>query len=223
VSYRPYNLKAVPKIKPPRPKAKPAIKVTPEKSLEIGIRNFKLPSRYPERFSTYGEYKNDKGVEVPLLHRDRVTRILREIHDELQPVVKKFKLYYACLSENHPIRGKAAMTSRIPLKFEAVESPVFAHYIQLRVRNRLAPNDPAQFYNKATLLAIMFHEIAHISHMNHGKAFMLFLRDIFAFANRLGLIPKQETHQLPSCRDWEKLIFEKRGRVTDEELLLLLE
>mmetsp|Transcript_13241 Transcript_13241/g.24810 ORF Transcript_13241/g.24810 Transcript_13241/m.24810 type:complete len:325 (-) Transcript_13241:831-1805(-) len=224
VSYRPYKLKTVARPVQPKHRPKPTpIKVTPEKSLEIGLRNFKLPSRYPERFSTYCDYKNENGVEVPLLHRDKVSRILREIHDELQPIVKKFKLFYACLSENHPTRGKAAMTSRIPLKFEDVETPVYAHYIQLRVRSRQAPNDPAQFYNKATLLAIMFHEMAHILHMNHGKGFMLLLRDIFAYASRLGMIPKQEKHQLPSCRDWEKLIFEKRGKVADDELALMFD
>lgn len=223
VSFRPYQLKTTKAI-PPQIKTKPKpIKVTPEKSLEIGVRNFRLPSRYPDRFSTYCDYINDKGVEIPLLHRDKVSRILQEIHDGLQPLVKKFKLFYACLSENHPTRGKAAMTSRVPLNFENVETPVFAHYIQLRVRSRQAPNDPSQFYNKATLFAIMFHEMAHILHMNHGKGFMLLLRDIFAYASRLGLIPKEEKHQVPSCREWEKLIFDKRGRVSDDDLLLMFE
>jgi hypothetical protein len=91
------------------------------------------------------------------------------------------------------------------------------------VRCRTAPNDLDKFYNRATLLGVLFHELAHIRQMNHGEGFMLFLRDIYKYASKIGLFRVGEEHQLPSCRLWENLLFKTGGRVSDVELRDLAE
>lgn len=196
------------------------------KSIMISIRNFKLPDKYPERFQTFSRYKNQSGEWIPLLHRDKVEKILKEIDESIKPILKRFNIFYAALSENHPTRGKAAITFRVPVKFIGKDNEIVkqkAHHIQLRVRNKQFPNDLARLYNRSTLLAVMFHELAHIRHMDHGPDFMLFLRQIYYYARKLSIFPKGEEHQLPSCRSWEKRIFETRGKVTEEELMSLYE
>lgn len=196
-------------------KAKP--KVSLQASLTIGLKYFTLPKKYPGRFSTCSSFKNAHGVSVPLLHKDQVELILIELDAEIQPILKKFRISYAALSEKYPTRGKPAMTFRVPLKFHGPKA--FVHYIKLRVRRPCSPNDAKKFTNKSTLLALLFHELAHIRYMNHGQSFMWFLRDIYQCARGLGVFPKGEAHQVPSCRDWENLLFRKRGKVSDDELL----
>lgn len=191
--------------------------VSKQQSLLIAVKNYKLPVRFPQQFSTCEVFKNDKGEEIPLLHRDVVLRTMKELDREIQPVLKEFQVYYSGLSEAHPQWPKAAYTNRIPLNFEA-EEKAFAHHIQIRFRNRSAPNDSLQFYNKSTLFALLFHELAHIRHMNHGYEFMYFLRDIYKFAARKGVFKTGEYHQLPSCRLWENRLFEKAGALYDFEL-----
>ena len=190
--------------------------ITIEDSKVLALKYISLPDKYPQKFETYSSIKKD-GQWIPLLYRDKVTEILVKLDKIIQPIMKKFKLLYASLSENHPIRGKAAVTSRVPLRF--FDSKTFTHLIQIRIRNPSFPNDFKKFYNKSTLLAVLFHELAHIKFMDHGKKFMIFLRDVFAYANSLNVFKKDMDHQLPSCRDWENLIFNRKGRVSDKELI----
>lgn len=192
-------------------------KVSQEQSLLISLKNYKLPTRFPERFATFGYYKNDKGDSIPLLHRDQVSRILQSLDKDVQPLVHHFHVHYSALSEGHPQWTKAALTNRIRLQFDK-GLKAFAHHIQLRVRCRAAPNDLEKFYNRGTLLGVLFHELAHIRHMNHGDDFMLFLRDIYKFASKTGLFRLGQEHQLPSCRAWENALFTSGGRLSDEEL-----
>ena len=191
--------------------------ISKQQSLLIAIKNYKLPMRYPERFATFDHYMNEKGEEIPLLHRDAVSRALMDLDRDIQPVLNEFQVFYSALSEAHPKWTRAAYTTRIPLNFEPCVK-AFAHHIQLRVRNRNAPNDVGAFYNRSTLCAVLFHELAHIRHMDHGEQFMFFLRDIYKAATRRGLFRPGETHQLPSCRMWENRLFAAAGNVWDYEL-----
>lgn len=223
-------LKSLPPVKHPRsktfpsslkpsPQASPS-KVTREKSLLIAVKNFRLPTRFPQRFATFESYRNEKGQEVPLLHRDQVAKILEELDRDIQPVLRRFKVFYSALSEGHPQWSKAAFTNRIALKFdEGIKA--FAHHIQLRVRQKAAPNDANLFYNRSTLQAVLFHELAHIRHMNHGEEFSMLLRDIYRYAHKKGVFRSGEQHQLPSCRAWENLLFTSAGNLSDARLLEL--
>ncbi|CAG9315449.1 unnamed protein product [Blepharisma stoltei] len=190
--------------------------ISREESASIGLKYYRLPSNYPKHFDTFSEYTNKEGKQIPLLHRGIVVKTLYNLHRDVQPIVNKFNLHYAALSENHPTKGKAAFTNRIPLKFFGPNA--HAHHILIRIRHPSSPNDPKKFYNKSTLLAILFHELAHIRHMDHKQDFMLLIRDIYSYANRINLFPKDEEHQMPSCREWEKLIYNFKGRVSDEVL-----
>ena len=196
-------------------------RISKEQALLISLKNYKLPARYPGPFETCVSYKNGKDEEIPLIHRDLVVRLLRRLDHDAQPVLSKFNLLYTALSECHPQRSKAAYTCRVQLKFD-LDLPAFAHYIQIRVRSRQAPNDPTKFLNRTSLQALLFHELAHLRYMNHGTDFMLFLRDIYAFAHKTGVFVAGETHQVPSCLKWENRVFETAGGVTDQELLDLL-
>lgn len=200
----------------------PKKRISKEQALLISLKNYKLPAcRYPVPFETCVSYKNDKDEEIPLIHRDLVLRLLRRLDHDAQPVLSKFNLLYTALSECHPQRTKAAYTCRLQLKFD-LDLPAFAHYIQIRVRSRQAPNDPSKLHNRTSLQALLFHELAHLRYMNHGVEFMFFLRDIFAYAHKAGVFAAGETHQVPSCLKWENRVFETAGGVSDQELLALL-
>ena len=223
-------LKSLPPVKRPQPKPSPtslqpspqstSSKVSREQSLQIALKNYKLPTRFPQRFATFASYRNEKGEEIPLLHRDVVAKKLAELDRDIQPVLRRFKVFYSALSEGHPQWSKAAFTNRIALKFdEGIKA--FAHHIQLRVRQKAAPNDTSLFYNRSTLQAVLFHELAHIRHMNHGVDFSLLLRDIYRYAHKKGVFRGGQEHQLPSCRAWENLLFACAGSMSDARLLEL--
>lgn len=194
--------------------------ISKEQALFISLKHYKLPARYPGPFETCRSFKNDKDETIPLIHKDLVMRLLRRLDHDAQPVLNKFNLQYTALTECHPQRNKAAYTCRVPLRFD-VDLPAFAHYIQVRVRSRQAPNDPTKFHNRTSLQALLFHELAHLRYMNHAEEFMFFLRDIYRYAKKKGVFIAGETHQIPSCLKWENRIFETAGDVTDQELLSL--
>ena len=197
----------------------PSDSMSQERSKMITLKYLQL-EKYPKKFDTYYEYKNKEGEVVPLLHRDKVTKILVILDKIVQPILNKYNIIYSSLSENHPLSRKPAVTHRIPLKF--ITPTMFAHMIQIRVRNQQGPNDYRKFYNRATLLAMLFHELAHIRFMNHGKEFMFFLRDIYQYAHFINIIPAED-HQLPSFRKWEKAIFHARGNISNSKLIEIYE
>merc|ERR1740130_722707 len=58
--------------------------------------------------------------------------------------------------------------------------------------------------------------------MNHGKDFMLFLRDVYAQATKIGAFnPAEVTNEIPSPWPWENEIFRRGGDVGNEELLAM--
>lgn len=203
------------KGRPSKTPTLPCEAISQERSKMITLKYLQL-EKYPKKFDTFFEYKKKDGEVVPLLHRDKVTKILVTLDKIVQPILNKYNIIYSSLSENHPIGKKPAMTHRIPLKF--MSSPMHAYLIQIRVRNQQAPNDCKKFYNRATLLALLFHELAHIRFMNHGKEFMFFLRDIYQYAHFINIIPNDE-HQLPSFRKWEKAIFSAKGNISNTKLV----
>ena len=59
-------------------------KITARTSMKISLQNYKLnPNKHPEPFDTKGSYKNEQGVEIPLLHRDKVCDILKDVDRRL--------------------------------------------------------------------------------------------------------------------------------------------
>ena len=171
-----------------------------------------LPTSFPPHLSTFFSYTNTKGVEIPLLHRDKVTRILRQLDTALRPIVSHFKVRYAVLAENHPQEKTAAYTLEVHKLY----------CIRVRVRNPAAPNDIKRFYTRGTLLALLFHELAHVKYMHHGQDFMLFLRDIYQYAVEIGTFLSGEVNDLPSCRPWERYIYETAGTASDMHLMTLM-
>ncbi|CAK9094288.1 Uncharacterized protein SCF082_LOCUS44323 [Durusdinium trenchii] len=98
------------------------------------------------------------------------------------------------------------------------------YLVTIRLRLRLHPTkgDPqSDFLSHGTQIAVLLHELCHLKHMNHGKDFMLFLRDIFAFAQKLGVFEAGESNEIPSPWPWENVIFQRAGNVSDDELLQL--
>ena len=143
---------------------------------------------------------------------------------------RKFGLRYSFFSEHHCQAKKAGVTVKQPLRLtskngEGEEIEELRHLVTIRLRLRIHPTkgDPQKtFISRGTQMAVLLHELCHLKHMNHGKGFMLFLREIFAHAKTLGLFDPQElSNEIPSPWPWENVIFRTGGEVAEEELLRL--
>lgn len=172
-----------------------------------------LPASFPSPFSTFTSYTNSKGLEIPLLHRDKVTRVLRQLDTALRPIVTRFKVRYTVLAENHPHEKLAAFTLEVDKLY----------CIRVRIRSPACPNDIKKIYRWETLLALLFHELAHVRYMHHGTDFRLLLRDIYRYAAEIGTFQVGQSNQIPSCRGWENRCFETAGAVSDREIASLVE
>ncbi|CEM38523.1 unnamed protein product [Vitrella brassicaformis CCMP3155] len=164
------------------------------------------------------------GERVWLCRRKEVTEILHELHTKVAaPICRHFKLRYSFLSEHDCQAKKAGVTIKDPLivKREGSDGEVYTEIrwlatIRIRIRKKEAPND---LISRPTQLAILFHELAHLKHMNHGPDFALLVRDIFKFATAKGIHPLGETNEIPSPWEWENAIFRTGGRLTDQQIL----
>merc|ERR1740121_2998992 len=149
-----------------------------------------------------------------------------------QPVCRFFGLRFNFFAEHHPQAKKAGVTVKEPLilrkkNADGEEIEEARHLVTIRLRLRVHPTkgDPhTNFISKGTQLAVLLHELCHLKHMNHGKDFMLFLRDIFAHARKIGVFePSELVNEIPSPWPWENEIFRRGGDVDNEELLRIFQ
>lgn len=180
-------------------------------------------------YFSFSSMKDEKGQKIGLKNREKVVRVLHELQTQVAiPLCRHFGLRYNFFSEHHCQAKKAGVTVKEPLVLKkqqedgtVTEETRYLTTIRLRVRVHPTKGDPqSQFISRGTQLAVLLHELCHLKHMNHGKDFMLFLRDIFQWAVARGVIdPGSMTNEIPSPWPWENAIFQRGGQVSNEELL----
>lgn len=177
-------------------------------------------------------YLRINGKREPLPNRDHAAALLQELeHMVLIPICKHFGLRYHFFGEAHCQAKKAGMTIKDPLILKkevpgsegetVTELRGYQTTIRIRVRVHPSKGDPkTTFMNGGTLRAVLLHEIAHLRVMNHGKNFMLFLREVFQYAaEEIGVFKEHPPNEIPSPWPWENVIYQSLGKVSDEELI----
>ncbi|KAF4656652.1 hypothetical protein FOZ61_006754 [Perkinsus olseni] len=115
-------------------------------------------------------------------------------------------------------RSDAASISKVVV--EEDEGPKYLNHIRVRIRPMVRPELGEPLLSDSTLMAVLFHELAHIRYMNHGLGFMRFLREVYLYAtDELKIFHVGEPNELPSPWSWERRIYETGGRVSEGELL----
>ncbi len=168
-------------------------------------------------------YDEIRMKSVSLKRKEHVYSILRELEKNIGlPVCRQFGLKYSFLGEHHPNACKAGVTIRervVGNRLARIDEG-YDHIIRVRIRSRTRPD--RDFLSHGTHVAIFLHELAHLRHLNHGKEFALFERDIFRFAREtLGVFEKELINEIPSPWEWERFIWATRGDIGDEELVAL--
>ncbi|KFH02505.1 WLM domain protein [Toxoplasma gondii MAS] len=187
----------------------------------------KLARLEQSRYFTFKHTKVDGKLEL-LENRRKVLEALHVLHTLYgSEICRRFGLRYTFLAEHHPTEKKAGITVKKPMQTKILndgETPTVVPRslatIRLRLRKREEVNE---LISRSTQLAVFFHELAHLRHMNHGKDFARFLRDIFSFAASRGLVEQGMTNELPSPWKWEREVFDRAGNLTDAEIDELFE
>jgi predicted metal-dependent hydrolase len=182
-------------------------------------------------YFSFSSMKDADGKKIVLQKREKVVRTLHELNTKVAiPLCRHFGIRFNFFSEHHCQAKKAGVTVKEPLVLKKQQedgtvTEETRHLVTIRLRIRVHPTkgDPqTQFISRGTQLAVLLHEMAHLKHMNHGKDFMLFLRDVFAQAVKIGVFdPAEMTNEIPSPWPWENEIFKRGGDVSNEELLAL--
>lgn len=180
-------------------------------------------------YFTFSSMRTENGEKVALKNRDKIVNMLHELNSKVAlPICRHFGLRYNFFSEHHCQAKKAGVTCKEPLILrkkgpDGEEIQETRHLVTIRLRLRVHPTkgDPQKdFISRGTQLAILLHELCHLKHMNHGKEFMLSLREIFAYAKELGVFnPSELSNEIPSPWPWENAIFQSAGDISVEELL----
>lgn len=83
---------------------------------------------------------------------------------------------------------KVGSTSKMIVKLKnddgSVKGKYAVYFIKIRLRSK---QDPLSFMSFETLLAVYFHELAHLRFMGHCKEFMVLLKHIYMFATERDL------------------------------------
>lgn len=182
-------------------------------------------------YFSFSAMKNAEGQKVALKNRSKVVKMLHQLHVKVAtPVCRHFGLRYSFFSEHHCQAKKAGVTVKEPLILRKkaddgsdIEETRWQTTIRLRLRVHPTKGDPQNdFISNGTQVAILLHELCHLKHMNHGKDFMLFLRDIFAQATKLGAFDVETMdNEIPSPWPWEREIFRTGGAVDNETLVAM--
>jgi len=102
-------------------------------------------------------------------------------------LIESLNLKRAILSEAD-IDGKVASTSKMIVKIKnddgSIKSKYAVYFISIWLWSK---SEPSNFLSYETLLAILFHEFAHLRHMNHSLEFMVLLKHIYMFATENDL------------------------------------
>ena len=102
--------------------------------------------------------------------KQEVVDILAKVKREVQPILRKFGLKFTTMKES---------VAEGTLGFNRGR-----RIIALNVRQRA---DPMKIRKYSAIMRTMIHELAHLKHMDHSRAFYDFDEELLAFARKKGI------------------------------------